>query len=213
MATKPQFMDTRPATELFSEWADKNKDEGMERGHAASVKSMLDLALPKVHRPFKAIDVGCGNGWVCRMLAEHDDCSKAVGVDGSASMIDKAKALGDGEFHLALLPEWKPEERFDMLHSMEFLYYLRDPAAMLKAMHDHWLNEGAVLIAGVDHYLENRDSHGWPEALNVHMTLMDEGQWKQAMEDAGFTDVELHRVGSTETFIGTLAMVGRKASN
>lgn len=203
-------MTTRAATDLFSEWANKNKDEGMERGHAASVTAMLKLALAKVGRPFSAIDVGCGNGWVCRALQATDGCTHAVGVDGSQAMIEKARSLGDGEFHLALLPEWQPSERFDLLHSMEFLYYLHDPAMMLKALHDGWLSDGGVLVAGVDHYLENDDSHGWPSALNVHMTLLSQAQWEQAMNEAGFVDVEMHRVAATDDFVGTLVMMGRK---
>jgi trans-aconitate methyltransferase len=206
-------MSTRPATELFSEWAIRNKDEGMERGHAASVKAMLDLALPRVGTPYSAVDVGCGNGWVCRVLESNDSCQRAVGVDGSEAMIEKAKTLGDGEFHLALLPDWKPSTTFDFLHSMEFLYYLHDPAAMLKTIHDEWLNDAGVMVAGVDHYLENEDSHGWPEALNVHMTMLSEDQWEDAMVAAGFTDVEMHRVAAKDGFVGTLVMIGTKASS
>ena len=206
-------MSTRPATELFSEWAIRNKDEGMERGHAASVKAMLDLALPRVGTPYSAVDVGCGNGWVCRVLESNDSCQRAVGVDGSEAMIEKAKTLGDGEFHLALLPDWKPSTTFDFLHSMEFLYYLRDPAAMLKTIHDEWLNDAGVMVAGVDHYLENEDSHGWPEALNVHMTMLSKDQWEDAMVAAGFTDVEMHRVAAKDGFVGTLVMIGTKASS
>jgi len=198
---------------LFSEWAIRNKDEGMERGHAASVKAMLDLALPRVRTPYSAVDVGCGNGWVCRVLESNDSCQRAVGVDGSEAMIEKAKTLGDGEFHLALLPDWKPSTTFDFLHSMEFLYYLHDPAAMLKTIHDEWLNDAGVMVAGVDHYLENEDSHGWPEALNVHMAMLSEDQWEDAMVAAWFTDVEMHRVAAKDGFVGTLVMIGTKASS
>ena len=81
---------------------------------------------------------------------------------------------------------------------------------MLKALHDDWMNEGGVLVAGIDHYLENPDSHGWPEALNVHMTLMDESEWKEAMIDAGFVDVEIHRAGRKDGFVGTLVMMGKR---
>jgi len=203
-------MGTRSATDLFSEWAMKNKDEGMERGHAASVTEMLDMSLAQMKAPFSAIDVGCGNGWVCRALEQIEGCAKAVGVDGSEAMINKARTLGEGEFHLATLPGWKPTERFDLIHSMEFLYYLTDPTSMLKLLHDEWLNEGGVLVAGVDHYLENEDSHGWPSALNVHMTMMSEDEWGQAMESAGFVDVVMHRAAASDSFVGTLVMMGKK---
>ncbi len=206
------MMAVRPATDVFSEWADKNKDLGMEKGHAASVSEMLDMALAKTSSPFSAIDVGCGNGWVCRALEAIEGCTHAVGVDGSEAMIRKAKALGDGEFHMAKLPQWKPSERFDLIHSMEFLYYLHDPVSMVQSLHDEWLNEGGVLVAGVDHYLENEDSHGWPAALNVHMSLLSEAQWKQAMVDAGFVEVEMHRAAASGDFVGTLVMIGRKQS-
>ena len=38
-------MATRDATEVFSEWALRNRDEGMESGHANSVNEMLNLSL------------------------------------------------------------------------------------------------------------------------------------------------------------------------
>ena len=63
-------MEKKAATEVFSQWALIGKDEGMERGHAASVNAMLELALPKVESDFSAIDLGCGNGWVTRLLTE-----------------------------------------------------------------------------------------------------------------------------------------------
>ena len=202
-------MATRDATEVFSEWALRNRDEGMESGHAKSVNEILNIAIPMLVEPFSAIDVGCGNGWACRKLQSNDNCSKVVGIDGSIEMITKAKQKG-GEFHLAKLPEWAPSQKFDLIHSMEFLYYLKDPLEMLKIFFNEWLNDKGVLIAGVDHYLENVESHDWPESLNVHMTTLSEEQWRQGMVDAGFTDVETRRVGLKLGFVGTLAISGRK---
>ena len=124
-------------------------------------------------------------------------------------MIIKAKQKG-GDFHLAKLPDWNPPHKFDLIHSMEFLYYLKDPLEMLKTFFNEWLNDKGVLIAGVDHYLENTESHDWPNSLNVHMTTLSEEQWKQGMIDAGFTDVETRRVGIKSGFVGTLAIFGRK---
>ena len=41
---RPITMSLRPATELFSEWADAGRDEGMERGHTPV--SYTHLTLP-----------------------------------------------------------------------------------------------------------------------------------------------------------------------
>lgn len=204
-------MSQRDATELFSEWADKGKDVGMEKGHARSVHAMLELASIPRETPYTAIDVGCGNGWVCREIAQDPMCGHVVGVDGSPSMIEKANAIdSQGEYYLATLPEWQPNQQFDLIHTMEFLYYLHDPASMLKKFHDDWLKSGGQLVAGVDHYLENEDSLSWSEALNVHMTTLSIEQWKTALLEAGFINVEVHQVGQKESFIGTLVLVGNK---
>ena len=203
-------MTKRDATELFSEWALRDRDLGMESGHAASVGEMLSMALSRMEGPFSAIDVGCGNGWVCRALEDNEDCEVAIGVDGSEEMIRKARERGDGEFHYARLPGWAPSRRFDLVHSMEFLYYLVDPVAMLAEIQENWMEPGGILVAGVDHYLENEDSLDWPRSLNVHMSTLSQEEWRQGMTDAGFIDVETSRVGLRDGFVGTLALFGRK---
>ncbi len=204
-------MTIRDATDVFSEWALRDRDEGMESGHAKSVNEMLEIAIPELKTPFSAIDVGCGNGWVCRKLTSLDDCNKVVGIDGSKEMIAKAKQKGEEEFYLATLPGWQPPQKFDLIHSMEFLYYLKEPLEILKIFFNEWLEDQGILIAGIDHYLENTASHDWPQSLNVHMTTLSEEQWKQGMIDAGFIDVEIRRVGIKSGFVGTLAIFGRKS--
>ena len=204
----------RDATEVFSEWAGKGKDEGMERGHAASVEEMLNLAFSTNNlsqKQFSAIDIGCGNGWVVRKLQRMENCQFAKGVDGAITMIEKAKEIDpEGNYSIAKLPQWKPKNPVDFIHSMEFLYYLQDPITMLKIIHDEWLTSGGVFIAGIDHYFENTDSLEWPTALDVHMTTLSQQQWHEAMENAGFTDITITKTGVKEGFIGTLTMLGVK---
>ena len=113
-------MGLRSATDLFSEWADSGRDVGMEQGHAASVEAMLERLLSKREGPFTAIDIGCGNGWVVRRLNAHPLCRAATGVDGAPSMIAKARTVDpDGDYIEAMLPDWKPTEPVDLIHSME----------------------------------------------------------------------------------------------
>ena len=83
-------MDKRPATDVFHDWALVGKDEGMERGHAASVSEMLSFISKQVEvsdKAFSAVDVGCGNGWVVRKLQSHDKCEYVMGIDGAEAMI------------------------------------------------------------------------------------------------------------------------------
>ena len=202
-------MEKKAAVDVFSQWALIGKDEGMERGHAASVKAMLELAIPKLNEDFSAIDLGCGNGWVTRMLSELG-AGHSEGVDGSDEMINKATSKDSNhKYSQGLLPDWSPGRRFDLVHTMEFLYYLDDPAGMLSIIHDEWLEENGILVAGVDHYLEHEESLTWPEHVGVHMTTLSIDDWKSAMDNAGFKDVEIHQVAGKENFPGTLVMMGR----
>jgi len=202
-------MEKKAAVDVFSQWALIGKDEGMERGHAASVQAMLELAIPKLNDGFSAIDLGCGNGWVTRMLSELG-AGHSEGVDGSNEMITKATSKDSNhKYSLGLLPDWSPGRRFDIVHTMEFLYYLDDPSGMISIIHDEWLEENGILVAGVDHYLEHEESLTWPEHVGVHMTTLSIDDWKSAMVNAGFKDVEIHQVAGKENFPGTLVMMGR----
>jgi len=202
-------MEKKAAVDVFSQWALIGKDEGMERGHAASVQAMLELAIPKLNDGFSAIDLGCGNGWVTRMLSELG-ASHSEGVDGSNEMINKATSKDSNhKYSQGLLPDWSPSRRFDLVHTMEFLYYLDDPAGMISIIHDQWLEENGILVAGVDHYLEHEESLTWPEHVGVHMTTLSIDDWKSAMVNAGFKDIEIHQVAGKENFPGTLVMMGR----
>ena len=86
-------MKEKKATEIFSQWVLDGKDEGMEKNHSNAVNVMLDELVGSQTVPFSIIDAGCGNGWVVRKIINHSLCEKAIGVDGSKEMIDKARSL------------------------------------------------------------------------------------------------------------------------
>ena len=80
---------------------------------------------------------------------------------------------------------------------------------MISTIHDKWLEDGGVLVAGVDHYLEHEESLTWPEHVGVHMTTLSMQEWENAMKNAGFKDIQIHQVAAKEGFVGTLVMLGR----
>ena len=80
--------------------------------------------------------------WVVRKLSQHPACVEAVGYDGAEHMIEKAKEADFiNAYHCAKFPETKPDKTYQFVHSMEFLYYLKDPKNMLQSIHDDWLEE------------------------------------------------------------------------
>ena len=95
----------RKATDVFGEWAEKGKDKGMEKSHAIPVDEMIDFALKerlRIGKSFSFLDLGCGNGWVVRNVANNVRCNRAVGIDGAKQMISNAESRGgDTEYILA----------------------------------------------------------------------------------------------------------------
>ena len=171
----------KDAVAVFNEWAELDKDLGMEKGHADAVTEMLDFALKERHRinnNFTFLDLGCGNGWVVRKVIENPLCINASGIDGAPQMIANAIKRGDGEeYILANIDEHEPTQKYDLIHSMEVLYYLENPVATLKKMASSWLNEGGRLIVGIDLYHENSDSHSWEDKVGTRMLMFKETEW------------------------------------
>ena len=199
------------AVDLFSEWAKLNRDEGMERGHSASVDAIIAAVKDRLPSEFTAIDIGCGNGWAVRRLKGMSSCIFSSGVDGSKMMISKARSIDpEGEYFHGMLPEWSPNAPVNLVLSMEFLYYLEDPISFLKTLHEEWVLPGGSVAVGLDHYLENESSLGWSESLDVHMTTLSAEEWGDGLRMAGFKKVESFFTGAKEGWNGTLVLIGTK---
>ena len=204
----------KDAVAVFNEWAELDKDLGMEKGHADAVTEMLDFALKERHRinnNFTFLDLGCGNGWVVRKVIENPLCINASGIDGAPQMIANAIKRGDGEeYILANIDEHEPTQKYDLIHSMEVLYYLENPVAILKKVANSWLNEGGRLIVGIDLYHENSDSHSWEDKVGTRMLMFKETEWVNFFRQAGFNDVTSWRANQSKDWAGTLVLTGKK---
>jgi predicted TPR repeat methyltransferase len=202
----------RPPSEVFTEWAATDRDLGMAKGHGAAVEEMLAGAMAALgaKRTFTAIDAGCGNGWIVRRLRQIPRCLSATGVDGSSGMIAKARALDpQGNYLNADLASWDPPEAVDLVVSMEVLYYVDDPAALLTRIAKSWLKPGGYAVIGIDHYEENAASLGWPVYVGTRMTTWPEGRWLCTLENAGLRLVRAWRAAPGREWAGTLAMLAQ----
>ena len=212
-----QKKQTRDVTNIFSQWCDDNRDEGMHRNHQSAVDAILERPVAELSardERFSVVDAGCGNGWLARQISQLDECESACGIDGSRRMIAKAEQLTreDSEtdggssqptFVHAALEEWRPVKPVTFVFSMEVLYYHRDPVKLLTQFRS-WLADDGVFASGVDFFGEHAASHTWPAATGLPMTLLSEAEWHSALVDAGFMDVSTNRIGNT------LALYGRR---
>ena len=160
---------------------------------------------------FTFLDLGCGNGWVVRRVVDDPLCIKAQGIDGADQMIANAKARGNNEdYILANIHDYEPKEKYDLIHSMEVLYYLEDPESILNKIFNSWLAEEGRLIVGIDLYYENKDSHTWEGKVGTKMLMLKQAEWIDMFKRAGFSDVESWRANQTQDWAGTLVLTGKK---
>ena len=202
----------KKATEVFGEWAVKGKDKGMEKSHALPVGEMLDFLFSKKKNKFTFLDLGCGNGWVVRKVAKNPLYIRAVGIDGAEKMISNAKSLisDSTDYILADIDTFQSTEKYDIIHSMEVLYYLENPKEVIKKISEDWLTAQGRLIIGIDHYYENTDSHSWQEKVGTRMLLLKEEDWLEMFKEAGLKQIESWRANKTSEWEGTLVITGRK---
>jgi len=180
----------------FDEWAQTGRGERMEQGHG-------DVALQVIEqlniRPgFQILDLGCGIGWATRILAKATAGVQAIGVDASPKMIAKAEELHSftiraryevGDFLALDFPDGK----FDMVFSVEAIYYAPDLAKAL-AEACRVLKGGGSIDLVVDYYGDRPGVASWPEYVGLELHSLGEEEWKAALEGAGFDKVKLTRV-------------------
>ena len=202
------------AVQIFDEWAKLGKDRGMQKGHAAAVDEMMNFALEErdlIGKYFSFMDLGCGNGWVARKAKENHLCEKAVGLDGAKKMIESAMTYGDEvEYILADIHGFLPSEKFDLVHSMEVIYYLRNPEKVIKSINASWLKKGGRFIVGIDHYYENESSHSWEKKVGTPMMMLKESEWLDIFARSGLVEVQSWRANKSEDWAGTLVLTGKK---
>jgi len=178
---------------LFNKWLLQGIDKEMEREHNYAV--MVMLSKLKTSDPFDFLDVGCGNGWTVRKVAKDPSCKSAWGIDVSDEMIKRAKILQNSTKQYFLqtdLLTWRPRKKFDVVLSMEALYYIGIEPAIRK-IYD-LLKPRGQFLCGVDYYLENKASHSWAEICNVSMDLRSRKEWVDIFKTTGFKNVRQENI-------------------
>lgn len=183
--------------DVFEDWAQRGRGDGMAESHAPFVRPVLEtLPLP----PDGAyLDIGCGNGYTVRWAAAAAPDGTATGIDVSPRMIalarERSASLPNTSFHVASFPDEHPvpAASCDVIYSMEVFYYLPDLGAGLREV-VRLLVPGGTFACQVNYYGENPASHGWPEELGVEMTLLDAAGWRAAFERAGIEVTDQRRV-------------------
>jgi len=203
-------------SKLFDAWAKTGRSEEMEKGHGTTVNQFLDKLSLKGN--FRFLDIGCGNGWVVRKMSEKPSCIKAIGIDKSKMMIKNAKSKISSEkesYFVTELESWNTKEKFDIIFSMESLYYSVPMESALKKVFK-LLKKGGIFYCGTDFYSDNTLTTRWIKDMNIPMDLRSEKEWKKMFRNAGFTTrskhvTDLKNKSKWKREFGTLFVIGRKS--
>ncbi|MFT5464750.1 MAG: ubiquinone/menaquinone biosynthesis C-methylase UbiE [Planctomycetota bacterium] len=176
---------------VFDEWAQNGRDAKMEEGHGDVVRKVL--AAMAVGAGEKILDLGCGNGWATRLLAQSNAGVQAIGIDVAPQMIVRADELHSytirARYDLGKFEELEFKDgEFTRVFSMEALYYASDLEKSL-AETVRVLKSGGKIDVVVDHHVGNEASHDWSERMELAMCLMSAEEWQAAFEKAGYTNV------------------------
>jgi len=89
------------------------------------------LAQVGLVAPQSIFDLGCGAGFITRIMAGRWPEAAVTGVDGSADMLEKARSGGDAIAWVhADLRDWSPPEPADIVFSNAALHWLDDHEAL-----------------------------------------------------------------------------------
>lgn len=91
-------------------WTEVVRKDLIPSRRAGTSAAILDACLQL--RPSRVLDVGCGEGWLARKLAEHG--IDVVGIDAVAALIDVARAAGGATYAV-----------------IDYATLIQDPAAVL----------------------------------------------------------------------------------
>ncbi len=102
MTTKPSDDPTQDGGvvkywgEIAASWT-----ETVRSGGIPSRKFVTDAAIVRAildRNPNSVLDLGCGEGWLCRALAERG--VTATGIDAVPELIEEARAAGGASYHV-----------------------------------------------------------------------------------------------------------------
>ncbi|KAE9642759.1 bifunctional 2-polyprenyl-6-hydroxyphenol methylase/3-demethylubiquinol 3-O-methyltransferase UbiG [Pseudomonas sp. PB106] len=142
-----------PESALLQSWQ-HNADawiEAIRSGAIESRQQVTDQAMLLAimgRQPERVLDLGCGEGWLLRALADRG--IDAVGVDGDATLVDAARMAGAAQVHVAPYTELV-EAAVDIgrdfnLICANFSLLHQDIIPLLAAMNALLAPDGALVI-------------------------------------------------------------------
>ena len=180
----------------FDAWVRDGKATGMERRHKRLAERMLErLELPPNSR---VLDLGCGDGWTVRLVAQNLTAGAVFGLDVSREMVLLARRLSADMENALFAPgaaeeiPWA-EDYFTHVLSIESAYYWNEMTLAAKEVFRVTAYGGSFHIL-INYYAENPYSAGWDRETGLPLHRLSAEQWARLFRDAGFEEVATDQI-------------------
>jgi SAM-dependent methyltransferase len=194
--TTPEATKNDQLRDEFNRWAEAGRGEGMAKDHLPIVLPTLDLM--ELQPSDSVLDVGCGSGWLLRLLAERVTEGRVVGVDVADEMVRLARRNCADVDNVMVGPgscdeiPWE-NNFFTKVISVESAYYWPDPARGIREIF-RVLREGGSGWILINYFRDNPHCHQWGKLLAVETHLLSADEWAEMFRVAGFVNVTHRRI-------------------
>jgi 2-polyprenyl-3-methyl-5-hydroxy-6-metoxy-1,4-benzoquinol methylase len=200
---------TTPESALLQSWHHNARAwiDAVRSGSIESRRQVTDQAILMAvmgRQPERVLDLGCGEGWLLRVLTERG--ITAVGVDGDATLVEAARTAGSPQVYLAsyeALADAKVDigRDYDLICA-NFALLHQDIIPLLSAMNALLAPGGALVIQTLHPWTAAAGDYqdGWRSETFAGFTgqwqpmpwyLRTLSSWFNALDMAGFQLVGL----------------------
>ena len=186
-----------------SPWTDAVRGNQIESRALITNRAIIEAVLSR--SPRTVLDIGCGEGWLVRALAERG--VEATGVDVVPALVEQANAAGGGEFRVASYEQiaaGELEMTVDAVVANFSLIGKESVEGVLRRAPELLTENGALiiqtlhpLVAGGDLPYEDGWRRGSWAGFNDQFTdpapwfFRTLESWKSLLTDSGFSRIEM----------------------
>lgn len=136
----------------------------------------LLAAIPPL-APNQIVDLGCGTGYLTRLLGQNYPHARVTGVDNDRAMLAKAAADPSGViWELGDAAQWRSVRPVDLIFSNAALHWLPDHHALFPELAGALANDGVLAVQMPRNF--TAPSH------RLLLELAKQGPWAEALKGA-----------------------------
>lgn len=177
----------------FNRWARHGRGESMERDHARIAETIWQRM--QFSASDRILDLGCGQGWACRRLAERAPLGCVImGVDISDEMIrrarEKSRAFANVTYHRSQAEQIPTSSGyFTKIMSIEAFYYFERQDEVLRELF-RVMQPGGQLYLLLCLFEDHLKSPKWAKDIGLPVQNRTPGEYENMLQCEGWINVD-----------------------